>query len=158
MFDLTKRKIVSSSLLSLFLLLSFVITASAVSTEPENLEVLAGSEALETLAAVSGRFDCSYAGISCKGVNVTSYGTAMTTSDSVYAIKGQVLAVNNTSSGPFNLVTQLVDSNHRAISDEIAFTDTVFVTVPYSGNYLVKVTCKDASLSKRCLGQGSVSQ
>lgn len=157
MFDLTKIKIISSSLLSLFLLLFLVIPASAESTD---LEALTDSEISEEIGLLSlaGRFDCSSSGVSCKGYTITSYGTARATSDFVYAIKGQKLAVSNISSGPFNLVTQLVDSEGNAISSEIAFWDTVYVTVPKSGNYQVVLTCKDESSAKRCLGQGSVSQ
>ena len=104
------------------------------------------------------KFDCTYAGISCKGVEFKGYGTAMALSDYVYAQYGQKLAVNNSSTGDFNLVTQLVDSSGKAVGPLVAYTDTVYVTVPKAGNYRVKVTCKDTSLQERCTGRGSVSQ
>lgn len=131
-----KRKVIFSSLLSLFLLSFFVLTASAVSL----------------------KYDCTVGSIECKGVIVTDYGTSYEYSDSVYATSGKILGISNNSTGPFNLVTQLVDSSNNAISPEIAFTDTQYIKAPKSGYYKVKVTCKDASASKRCKGNGSVSQ
>ncbi|MGE6489902.1 hypothetical protein [Paenisporosarcina sp. NPDC076898] len=132
-----KRKIIVSSLISLLLLLSLFVSVAS---------------------AESSKFDCSFAGFQCKGVNVFSYGTHFNHSDYVYATRGQVLAVSNQSDGPFNLVTQLVDLFGTPISSEIAFTDTQFIAVPREGSYRVKVTCMDSSASKRCLGRGSVSQ
>lgn len=131
-----KRKVIISSLLSLFVVLSLGLAVSAASSQ----------------------YDCSYAGISCKGVKFTSYGSTQNHSAEVYAAKGQVLAVSNESTGPFNLVTRLVDSAGNAITGEIAFTDTQLVKVNKAGNYRVRVTCKDASTKKRCTGFGSVSQ
>ncbi|MGG0656493.1 hypothetical protein [Rummeliibacillus pycnus] len=131
-----KGKIIISSLLGLFLLTSFVLTASAVYS----------------------KFDCTYAGISCKGVKVTGYGTVLAHSDYVYASSGKELQVSNSSTGPFNLVTQLVDSSGNAISREVYYSDTIFVKVPKSDNYRVKVTCKDSSSQARCTGQSQVSQ
>ena len=130
------RKVIVSSLVGLSLLLTFVLTVSAASS----------------------KFDCSYLNISCKGVNVSGHGTSYEYSDVVYATSGQELAVSNTSTGAFNLVTQLVDYSLNPITGEIAFEDTQFVKVPASGNYRVKVTCKDGSEKKRCTGRGSVSQ
>jgi len=79
-------------------------------------------------------------------------------SEYVYAQKGQKLAVNNESTGQFNFITQLVDSNNNNIGDEVYFTDTQYRTVPSSGNYRVKVYCSDTSIKERCTGRGSVSQ
>ncbi|MBG9550023.1 hypothetical protein ABE25_23575 [Cytobacillus firmus] len=109
-------------------------------------------------SAAYQKFNCSYAGLECRGVKVTSYGTAVAYSDYVYATTGQDLAVSNSSDGPFNLVTQLVDSSGNVFTPEIGFEKTVYVNVPKSGNYRVKVTCKDTSTSERCTGQGSVSE
>lgn len=131
-----KKKIVVASFLVVFLMGAFVLTASAVSS----------------------KFDCSYSGVSCKGVNVISYGTALTHSDYVSAKSGQVLSVSNRSDGPFNLITQLVDSSGNAISKEIAFTDTQFIRVPKNDNYRIKVMCKDTSSKERCTGETRVSQ
>lgn len=130
-----KKKIISS-LVGLTLVLSFVLTVSAYSQ----------------------RFDCSYSGISCKGVEFKAYGTAVDFSEYVYAQKGQKLAVNNESTGQFNFITQLVDSNNNNIGDPVYFTDTQYRTVPSSGNYRVKVYCSDTSVQERCTGRGSVSQ
>lgn len=108
--------------------------------------------------AISSRYDCSYVNYSCKGVKVTGYGTSVAYSDYVYAIRGQILAVSNNSTGPFNLVTELVNSSGKVVSSTVTYTDTIFIRIGIAGNYRVKVTCKDGSVSKRCTGGGMVSQ
>ncbi|NUH85646.1 hypothetical protein HUN92_18280 [Bacillus firmus] len=130
-----KRKMLFSSLISLCILVSFAIPAFAAAS----------------------KYNCSYANVSCRGVNVT-YGTAVAYSDYVYASAGQTLAVSNSSTGDFNLVTRLVDSSGNVYTPEIGFHQTVYAKVPKSGNYRVKVTCKDTStIQQRCSGFGQVS-
>jgi|SRR5579875_1449591 len=109
-------------------------------------------------SADSTKYNCSWADVQCRGVNVT-YGTKVSYSDYIYAIYGQSLAVTNESTGAFNLVTQLVDSYGNVFTPEIPFNQTVYVNVPRAGNYRVKVTCKDTSTTQsRCSGFGQVSE
>lgn len=130
-----KRKVFLSSLLSLCIMVLF---------------------AIPTLAG-SSKYNCSYANVSCRGVNVTS-GTKTAYSDYVYAQAGQTLSVSNNSTGAFNLVTQLVDSGGNVYTKEIPHNQTLFAKVNKNGNYRVKVTCKDTSTTQsRCSGFGQVS-
>lgn len=130
-----KSKFTVSTVLSLILVFSFVLTATAAYS----------------------KIDCTEAfGNPCKGVNVTSYGTGVVYSDTLYATAGDILEVSNYSSGQFNLVTTLVDSSKNAVSSTIAFTDTRFIRVEKSGYYGVKVECEDDSTRKRCTGTGMV--
>ncbi|MFK5710524.1 hypothetical protein [Lysinibacillus boronitolerans] len=131
-----KSKILASSLLGLLLLFSIVVTASAYTQ----------------------KYDCSTSGQACQGVEFKGYGTPVEYSDYVYAKAGQSLSVSNDSTGAFNLVTQLVDSNNKAVGEEVYFTDTKSIRVPGAGNYKVKVSCKDTSIQERCTGFGQVSQ
>lgn len=131
------QKVIILFLFSLFLLSSFESTA----------------------LAVDSKYDCTYAGVSCKGVNVTGHGTSVAYSDYVYAAQGQQLSVSNNSTGQFNLITELVDSSGRVVTAApVYYTDTVFIYVATAGNYRVKVTCKDDSDKERCTGYGQVSQ
>ncbi|MFS0876789.1 hypothetical protein [Solibacillus isronensis] len=130
-----KSKFTLSTVLSLILVFSFVLTASAAYS----------------------KIDCSnVAGNPCKGVNVTSYGSGTVYSETLYATAGDYLEVSNYSSGQFNLVTTLVDSSGNAVSEPIPFTDTQYIKVEKAGYYGVKVECEDDSVKKRCTGTGKV--
>ncbi|WP_042354525.1 hypothetical protein [Bacillus rubiinfantis] len=88
-----------------------------------------------TIPALAGssKQDCSWAGVQCKQVNVTYFTNSAPKvfySDSIYAIYGQSLSVSNSSTGAFNLVTQLVDSSGNVFTPEIAFHNTVYAKVP----------------------------
>ncbi|MEF3225913.1 hypothetical protein LJA00_08555 [Campylobacter jejuni] len=114
-----------------------------------------------SVLAASKKFDCTYANISCKGVDFTSYGTASAYSDYIYALKGQQISYNVTTDGDsqFHLIAYVRNSSGQRVTPNIWGVNTVYFDAPYTGNYRIYAYCSDTgSISERCKGQATISE